>query len=73
MSESKKTPPTFLMLFLLCFFFGFLGIHRYYMGYKYWWVQLITFGGFFVWALFDLINLATGKMKMADGSEIATT
>ncbi len=50
-----------------------LGIHRLMMGYKNWWVQalltLICGVGVF-WALFDLIQIASGNMKMNDGREL---
>jgi len=54
---------------LLCFFLGTLGIHRLYLGYSNWWLQLITLGGCGIWALIDLIRIITGDMKPADGSE----
>lgn len=53
---------------LLCWFFGGLGIHRLYLGYKNWWLMLITLGGCGIWALIDLIRIITGDMKPADGS-----
>ncbi len=43
---------------LLCFFLGYLGIHRFYLGYT--WqgvVQLLTLGGFGIWALIDFIRI----------------
>ena len=43
---------------LLCFFLGYLGVHRFYLGYT--WqgvVQLLTLGGFGIWALIDFIRI----------------
>ncbi len=54
---------------LLCFFIGTFGIHRFYLGYT--WqgvVQLLTLGGFFIWALIDLIRIITGDLQPKDGS-----
>ncbi len=62
----KKSQVTAL---LLCIFLGGLGIHRLYLGYSNWWLQLITLGGCGIWALIDLIRIITGEMKPADGSE----
>ena len=65
----KPVQPKMTML-IICFFVGTLGIHRMMMGYSNWWLQLITFGGCGIWSLIDLIQIATGSMKMADGREL---
>jgi TM2 domain-containing membrane protein YozV len=69
MSDSK-TPQSKITMVLICFFIGGLGIHRLMMGYKNWWLMLITFGGCGIWSLIDLIRIATGSMKMADGQDL---
>jgi hypothetical protein len=54
---------------LLCLFLGDLGIHRFYLGYT--WqgiVQLLTLGGFGVWALIDLIRIIIGSLQPKNGS-----
>lgn len=54
---------------LLCLFLGGLGIHRFYLGYT--WqgvVQLLTLGGFGIWALIDLIRIIIRDLKPKDGS-----
>lgn len=66
MTEEKPVQSKMTMI-LVCWFLGALGIHRLMMGYSNWWVMLITLGGCGIWALIDLINIATGKMGMADG------
>jgi TM2 domain-containing membrane protein YozV len=65
-----KSQVTALILALLV---GVLGIHRFYLGYT--WqgiVQLLTFGGFGIWALIDLIRIITGDLQPKD-SEYTTT
>ncbi|MCA9014468.1 MAG: NINE protein, partial [Planctomycetaceae bacterium] len=53
---------------LLSIFLGGLGADRFYLGYiGTGLLKLITFGGLGIWALIDLILIATGKMKDADG------
>jgi len=53
---------------LLCFFLGFLGIHRFYLGYT--WqgiVQLLTLGGLGIWSLIDFIRILTGSLQPKNG------
>jgi hypothetical protein len=55
---------------LLCFFLGVLGAHRWYLGYRYWWVQLLCLGGLGAWAFVDLARLSLDKMTMANGQAL---
>ena len=56
---------------LLCFFLGGLGIHRFYLGYTLIGViQLLTFGGFLIWAIIDFIRLITGSLKDSEGNDL---
>ena len=65
---AKKSWMTALILSLLL---GGMGIDRFYLGYTgLGIVKLITVGGCGVWALIDIILIATGKMKDADGNEL---
>ena len=49
---------------------GYLGIHRFYLGYTTIGIlQIITLGGCGIWALIDLIRIITGDLKPADGSD----
>ena len=55
-SEKKR-----LVAFLLCFFLGPLGVHRFYVrkvgsGIA----QILTFGGLGIWVLIDLIMILCG-------------
>ena len=68
MADSQ--PQSKVLMIAICFFLGGLGIHRLMMGYSNWWMQLITFGGCGFWALYDLIMIAMGNMKMADGTDL---
>lgn len=64
-------PKQQLTAFLLGLFLGGLGIHRFYLGYTGIGIaQLLTAGGCGIWALIDIINIATGKMTAADGSAL---
>ena len=61
-----------LTAILLCFFLGSLGIHRFYLGYTLIGViQLLTFGGFIIWTIVDLIMLIIGSLKDSEGNDLA--
>jgi hypothetical protein len=46
---------------LLCIFFGWLGVHRFYVGkIGTGIVQVLTFGGLGIWVLIDLILIIAG-------------
>ncbi|HEV2964955.1 MAG TPA: NINE protein [Candidatus Angelobacter sp.] len=67
----SATDKRILPAFLLCFFLGFLGVHRFYVGKIGSGIaQLLTFGGLGIWALVDLIILATGSFTDAEGNKI---
>ena len=56
---------------LLCFFLGGLGIHRFYLGYTLIGViQLLTFGGFLIWAIVDIFRLIIGSLKDSEGNDL---
>ena len=60
-SESDKK---MVVAALLCFFIGFLGVHRFYVGKVGTGILMIfTFGGVGIWALVDLIMIITGSFK----------
>jgi len=67
-------PPTdkrILPAFLLCFFLGFIGAHRFYVGKTGTAIAMIfTIGGLGLWALIDLILILTGSFKDKNGVRI---
>jgi len=68
---SEKPVQSKIVMALVCWFLGSLGIHRLMMGHKNWWLMLITLGGCGIWTLIDLISIFTGSLKMADGRELS--
>jgi len=56
--------------FWICFFAGVFGIHRYVMGYKWWWFMFLTMGGLGIWSLIDVWRLYTRNLPMADGTPL---
>lgn len=60
-----------LVALLLCFFFGVLGVHRFYVGKVGTGIlQLVTFGGIGIWALIDLILIAVGSFTDKEGLRV---
>ena len=68
-SDTNAGGQSQIIALVLCLLVGGLGVHRFYLGYI--WqgvVQLLTFGGFGVWVLIDLIRIITGDLGPKDGS-----
>ncbi len=66
MSDKKMVPAC-----LLCFFLGFLGVHRFYVGKVGTGVLMIfTLGGLGIWTLIDFIMILTGSFKDIDGKAL---
>ena len=60
-----------LATLLLCFFLGYLGIHRFYTGHTViGLIQLLTGGGCGIWYIVDLILIVVGRYRDADGNEL---
>jgi len=63
-----------LTAILLSFFLGALGIDRFYLGYTGLGViKLLTGGGCGVWALIDLVLIATNKLTDSNGLPLKRT
>lgn len=67
MNDKSKTTAA-----ILCFFFGWLGVHRFYTGHTtIGIVQLFTGGGFGLWAIWDFIQILRGRYEDAQGRMLA--
>lgn len=64
-NKSKSTT------FLLCYFFGALGVHRFYLGKLITGIlMLITGGGLLIWWFIDLYLIISGRLKDKQGIEL---
>ncbi|MBE0411251.1 MAG: TM2 domain-containing protein [Anaerolineales bacterium] len=62
-------PKNWVAAYVLCFFLGFLGVHRFYTGHILLGIiQLVTLGGFLIWWFIDLFLIAFGKFKDSKGN-----
>ncbi len=60
-----------LIAFLLCFFFGILGVHRFYVGKNGTGIiQIVTLGGLGIWTFIDMIMILVGSFKDSDGNVV---
>ena len=67
----NKSPKEWLVTLLLCFFVGYLGIHRFYVGkIGTGIIQLITCGGCGIWTLIDFITICMGNFTDNEGKAI---
>ena len=56
---------------LLCFFIGFLGVHRFYVGKVGTGIlQLVTLGGVGIWAFIDMIMIIMQKFTDSEGNTL---
>ncbi|MCP5506021.1 MAG: TM2 domain-containing protein [Chlamydiales bacterium] len=67
----EKSPKSFVAAVLLSFFFGTLGIHRFYVGKIGTGIlMLITAGGFGIWTIIDFVVIVCSKFKDKKGRYI---
>lgn len=60
-----------IVALLLSIFLGSLGVDRFYLGYTGLGIaKLLTLGGCGIWGIIDIILIAMGKMKDADGQDL---
>lgn len=65
------TDKRILPAFLLCFFFGVFGAHRFYVGKTGTAIlQLVTLGGLGIWTTIDFIMIIIGAFTDADGNKV---
>jgi TM2 domain-containing membrane protein YozV len=71
MENTQISDKQFVPTLLLCFFLGFMGVHRFYVGKIGTGIlQLFTFGGLGIWSLVDFILIVVGSFKDKDGRVI---
>jgi TM2 domain-containing membrane protein YozV len=70
-STSVSSDKKILPAFLLCFFLGMFGAHRFFVGKIGTGVlQLLTLGGFGIWALIDFIMIIVWAFTDKDGNKL---
>lgn len=68
LSDSNTSPKDWLVCILLCFFLGYLGFHRFYVGKVGTGIlQILTFGGLGIWVLIDFIKILLGRFRDSEG------
>lgn len=61
---TKGVSKSWYLTLFLCFFFGVLGAHRFYLGYTWQgFVQLFTLGGLGIWWLIDFVRIILRKLE----------
>ncbi len=71
MEGKQVSSKSRLAAILMCFFVGVLGVHRFYVGKIGTGIAMIlTFGGFGIWVLIDLIMIAAGSFTDMDGKYV---
>lgn len=72
-STEAVSPKSRTVASVLCFFLGWLGIHRFYVGKTGTGIlMIITLGGLGVWQLIDLIMLLCGVFKDKQNQVVKT-
>jgi TM2 domain-containing membrane protein YozV len=67
-TDKTVSPKSRLATLLLCFFLGWLGVHRFYVGKVGTGVAMIfTLGGLGIWVLIDFIMIIVGGFTDMDG------
>ena len=71
MTQTGMSEKSRLVAVLLCFFLGWFGAHRFYVGKIGTGIlMIITFGGLGVWYVADLIMVICGVFRDKDGKKV---
>ena len=71
--QREKREQRWLICLLLCIFLGGFGAHRFYTGKIGTAIlMIVTFGGFGIWCIIDIITIAVGKFRDKNGNYITT-
>ncbi|MEI6052520.1 MAG: TM2 domain-containing protein [Opitutaceae bacterium] len=71
MSAVNPSGRTMVAAALLCFFLGFVGVHRFYTGKVGTGIlMLLTLGGCGVWTIIDFIMILTGSYRDGDNQPL---
>ncbi len=72
--ENQNSGKSFVAVLILCLLLGGLGVHRFYVGKVGTGIlMLLTLGGLGIWALIDLIVIATQSFKDSNGLPIKSS
>ncbi|MFC3914673.1 NINE protein [Pseudaeromonas sharmana] len=70
-SSSNVSEKKILPAFLLCFFLGMFGAHRFYVGKIGTGIlQILTLGGLGIWSLIDFIMIIIGSFSDKNGKKL---
>ncbi|SDX10928.1 TM2 domain-containing protein [Marinobacter mobilis] len=71
MVEESVSDKKILPAFLMCFFLGCFGVHRFYVGkIGTGLLQILTLGGLGIWALIDWIMIVAGAFSDKQGNKL---
>lgn len=71
MAEETVSDKKILPAFLMCFFLGCFGVHRFYVGkIGTGLLQILTLGGLGIWALIDWIMIVAGAFSDKQGNKL---
>ena len=68
---TMRSEKSLILMAILAFFFGVFGAHRFYAGKPISAVfQLLTIGGFGIWAFIDFLIIVFGQFTDSNGNRI---